>query len=73
MDENHFRNLINEMAGVIKNKPRAIKQFGKLFSEGIQNKYFKGITKTGKISISKANMIQALSEMLTEPILKDGG
>ena len=65
-------NLINEMAGVIKNKPRAIKQFGKLFSEGIQNKYFKGITKTGKISISKANMIQALSEMLTEPILKDG-
>jgi len=64
-------NLINEMAGVIKNKPRAIKQFGKLFSEGIQNKYFKGITKTGKISISKANMIQALSEMLTEPILKD--
>jgi hypothetical protein len=43
-----------------------------LFSEGIQNKYFKGITKTGKIKISPANMTQALSEMFTEPMLKEG-
>jgi hypothetical protein len=64
--------LIKEAANVIKSNPKAVEQFGKLFSEGIQNKYFKGITKTGKLSISAANMTQALSEMFTEPMLKEG-
>ena len=64
--------LIGEMANIIKANEVTNKQFGEIFSVGIQNKYFKGITKTGKIKISKANMIQAMSEMLTEPILKEG-
>jgi hypothetical protein len=63
--------LISNMADVIKSNPQAVDQFGKLFSEGIQNEYFKGVSKTGKLSISKANMVQALSNMLSEPILKD--
>ena len=63
--------LISNMADVIKSNPQAIDQFGKLFSEGIQNEYFKGVSKTGKLSISKANMVQALSNMLSEPMLKD--
>ena len=64
--------LTKIIADKIKTDPIAVKQFGKLFSEGIQNKYFKGETKTGKLSISKDNMIQAMSEMFTEPILKEG-
>jgi hypothetical protein len=64
--------LIKEMTANIKQSDVSIKQFGELFSEGIQNKYFKGITKTGKVSISVANMTQALSEMFTEPVLKEG-
>ena len=63
--------LIKLMAAQINKNDVSIEQFGKLFSQGIQNKYFKGITKTGKVSISAANMRQALSEMLTEPILKE--
>jgi hypothetical protein len=64
--------LIKEMTANIKQSDVSIQQFGELFSEGIQNKYFKGITKTGKVSISAANMTQALSEMFTEPVLKEG-
>jgi len=60
------------MANEIKKNDVSVSAFGKLFSQGIQNKYFKGITKTGKINISAANMVQALSEMFTEPMLKEG-
>jgi len=63
--------LIRKAANIIKSNPKSVEQFGKLFSEGIQNKYFKGISKTGKISISAANMTQAISEMFTEPLLKE--
>ena len=64
--------LIRIMATQINKNDVSVNSFGKLFSEGIQNKYFKGITKTGKIKISPANMTQALSEMFTEPMLKEG-
>ena len=64
--------LTKLMASEINKNDIAVNQFGKLFSEGIQNKYFKGITKTGKLKISAANMNQALSEMFTEPMLKEG-
>jgi hypothetical protein len=76
--------LIGLMAEEIVKNPKAVQQFGTIFSEGIQNKYFKGKSraKSGKrkkgetdklnLKISKTNMIQALSEMLTEPILKEG-
>lgn len=64
--------LTRIMAEEIKNDPTAVKQFGKLFSEGIQNKYFKGESKTGKLKISAANIVQAMSEMFTEPMLKEG-
>jgi hypothetical protein len=64
--------LTKLMATEINKNDVAVNQFGKLFSEGIQNKYFKGITKTGKLKISAANMTQALSEMFTEPMLKEG-
>jgi hypothetical protein len=70
--KNFAEELIKLMSDDIKNNPEAVNQFGKLFSEGIQNKYFKGVTKTGKLSISKANMVQAISEMFTEPLLKEG-
>ena len=70
--KNFAEELIKLMSDDIKNNPDAVNQFGKLFSEGIQNKYFKGVTKTGKLSISKANMVQAISEMFTEPLLKEG-
>jgi hypothetical protein len=69
--KNFAEELIKLMAENIKNNPKATEQFGKLFSEGIQNKYFKGISKTGKLSISTANMTQAISEMFTEPLLKE--
>lgn len=64
--------LITGMSEQINKSDVSIQQFGKLFSEGIQNKYFKGITKTGKVKISTANMTQAISEMFTEPLLKEG-
>lgn len=64
--------LIRLMANEIKKNDVSVSAFGKLFSQGIQNKYFKGVTKTGKINISAANMVQALSEMFTEPMLKEG-
>ncbi len=70
--KNFAMELTKIMAGEINKNEVAISQFGKLFSDGIQNKYFKGITKTGKLKISAANMTQALSEMFTEPMLKEG-
>ena len=70
--KNFSLELIKLMADEIRSNPEAVKQFGTLFSQGIQNKYFKGITKTGKISISAANMKQAISEMFKEPLLKEG-
>jgi hypothetical protein len=63
--------MIKESVSIINSNPKAISQFGEFFSSGIQNKYFKGIKKKG-YSISAANMKQALSEMLTEPMLKEG-
>ena len=63
--------LISNIADIVKQNPKAVDQFGKFFSEGIKNKSFKGVTKTGKLSISAANMTQAISEMLTEPMLKE--
>ena len=65
------KDLIKMMAQEINSNEVSITEFGKLFSEGIQNKYFKGISKNNKIKISAANMSQALSEMFTEPMLKD--
>lgn len=64
--------LISNIADIIKQNPKAVEQFGKFFGEGIKNESFKGVTKTGKLSISAANMTQAISEMLTEPMLKEG-
>ena len=69
--KNFATELIGSMSEVINRNPKSVKEFGSLFSEGIQNKYFKGVTKTGKLKISKANMVQALSEMFTEPMLKE--
>jgi hypothetical protein len=66
------KELIRLMSKQINKNDVSITSFGNLFSEGIQNKYFKGITKTGKIRISAANMTQAISEMFTEPLLKEG-
>jgi hypothetical protein len=63
--------MIKESVDIINSNPKAISQFGEFFSSGIQNKYFKGIRKKG-YNISATNMKQALSEMLTEPILKEG-
>ncbi len=70
--KNFALELTKLMANEINKNDVAVNQFGKLFSQGIQNKYFKGITKTGKLKISAANMTQALSEMFTEPMLKEG-
>ena len=64
--------LLSNVADVVKANPKAVDQFGKFFSEGIKNETFKGKTKTGKLSISAANLKQGISEMLTEPILKEG-
>ena len=69
--KNFATELIGSMSEVINRNPKSVKEFGSLFSEGIQNKYFKGVTKTGKLKISKANLTQALSEMFTEPMLKE--
>jgi len=66
------KSFISNTADIIKQNPKAVDQFGKFFSEGIKNESFKGVTKTGKLSISAANMTQAISEMLTEPMLKEG-
>jgi hypothetical protein len=64
--------FLSEIANVINLNPKAVDQFGNFFSKGINNKVFKGVTKTGKLSISAANLKQAVSEMLTEPMLKEG-
>jgi hypothetical protein len=66
------KSFISNVSEIIKQNPKAVEQFGKFFSEGIKNESFKGVTKTGKLSISAANMTQAISEMLTEPMLKEG-
>ena len=63
--------MIKETVDIINSNPKAINQFGEFFSTGIKNKYFKGTRKKG-YNISAANMKQALSEMLTEPMLKEG-
>lgn len=64
--------LLSNVADIVKTNPKAVDQFGKFFSEGIRNEAFKGKTKTGKLSISAANLKQGISEMLTEPMLKEG-
>lgn len=64
--------LLSNVADIVKADPKAVDQFGKFFSEGIKNEAFKGKTKTGKLSISAANLKQGISEMLTEPMLKEG-
>lgn len=64
--------LLSNVADIVKTNPKAVNQFGKFFSEGIKNEAFKGKTKTGKLSISAANLKQGISEMLTEPMLKEG-
>lgn len=64
--------LLSNVANIVKADPKAVDQFGKFFSEGIKNEAFKGKTKTGKLSISAANLKQGISEMLTEPMLKEG-
>ena len=66
------KSFISNIADIIKKNPKAVDQFGKFFSKGIKNESFKGVTKTGKLSISAANMTQGISEMLTEPMLKEG-
>lgn len=65
------KSLISNVADIVKQNPKAVDQFGKFFSEGIKNESFKGVTKTGKLSISATNMTQGISEMLTEPMLKE--
>jgi len=62
--------LIKEMSIYIKANEKSVKKFTEFFTEGIRNKHFKGVTKTGKLKISNANMVQAISEMMTEPILR---
>ena len=68
--------LISNIADVVKQNPEAQNQFVKFFKEGIKNKTFKGSpiakAKGGGLKISKANLIQGISEMLTEPLLKEG-
>jgi hypothetical protein len=63
--------MIRESVDTINSSPKAISQFGDFFSTGIQNKYFKG-SKKGGYNINATNMTQAISEMLTEPMLKEG-
>ena len=62
--------LINEAVKIINENSRTRNLFGQFFSEGIQNKYFKGTKKDG-YNISKANVTQALSDMFSEPITKE--
>lgn len=64
--------LLSNVSDIVKADSKAVDQFGKFFSEGIKNEAFKGKTKTGKLSISAANLKQGISEMLTEPMLKEG-
>lgn len=64
--------LSKEMAKIINKDTKARDEFGKLFSEGINNEFFKGITKTGKYTISATNIRQALGYMFNEPMLRDG-
>lgn len=64
--------LLSNVADIVKTNPKAVNQFGNFFSEGIKNEAFKGKSKTGKLSISAANLKQGISEMLTEPMLKEG-
>jgi hypothetical protein len=72
--KNFSEEMAKSMADIINSSDITQKQFSSLFSEGIQNKYFKGIksAKTNTVRLSKANIIQALGEMFTEPMLKEG-
>ena len=68
--KNFSEGVINNVIESIKKDQGAVNQLGSFFSKGIQNKYFKGVTSTGKLSLSKANVIQAMSDMFSEPITK---
>jgi hypothetical protein len=69
--KNFSEELIKVMSDKINSSNIATEQFSKLFSDGIQNKYFTGVKSKGVVKVSKANMVQALSNMLSEPMLKD--
>lgn len=62
--------LVNEIVNKLNSNPKSVEQFGKLFTTSIKNEFFKGINSKG-YKLSKTNVIQALSNMLTEPILKE--
>ena len=62
--------LIKIMVNEINKSPKAVEQFGEFFNNA-GNKYYKGVTKTGKYKISFANVKQALSDMFSEPLTKD--
>ena len=62
--------VMYNMVEVINKSPKAIEQFGKFFGESAKNKYFKGTTKTGKYKLSGANVVQAMSDMFSEPLTK---
>lgn len=64
--------LISNIAGVVKKNPKATEQFNLFFKESIKNEQFKGTREKGKdyLKISSANLKQAISNMLTEPMLK---
>lgn len=66
--------LISNVADIIKNNPKAVEQFNNFFREGVKDKQFKGTKTKGSnlIKISKTNLTRAISEMLTEPMLKEG-
>ena len=66
--------LISNVADIIKNNPKAVEQFNNFFKEGIKDKQFKGTKTKGSnlIKISATNLTRAISEMLTEPMLKEG-
>lgn len=64
--------LLSNVANIVKTNPKAVNQFGTFFSEGIKNKTFKTQGKKGSLSISASNLKQGISEMLTEPMLKEG-
>lgn len=66
--------LISNVADIVKNNPKAVEQFNNFFKEGVKDKQFKGTKTKGSdlIKISASNLTRAISEMLTEPILKEG-
>ena len=64
--------LISNIANIVKQNPKATEQFNLFFKESIKNEQFKGTREKGKdyLKISSANLKQAISNMLTEPMLK---